>query len=185
MSISPSNLQIGPLVTGSNGAKIAVISQENGPAMWMPEAMQPVFEPKTFEDGATRMTLVLHPAPEQEAYLKSLDAWCRAAVLLQSEQLFGKALTLQQITQCYQSSLKTSDNYPPNLRIKIALTGANATRYWNSAGQKTNAPDTWLGNTIRPRIRIKALRFMAKQFGIVMELTDAQILQVEAKCPFT
>ena len=96
--MSPSNLQIGPLVTSSNGAKMAFISQENGPAMWMPEAMQPVFEPRTFEDGATRMTLVLHPPPEQEAYLRSLDEWCLAAVAKQSEQLFGKVLTLQQLT---------------------------------------------------------------------------------------
>ena len=183
--IAPSNLLICPLITSPNGAKMAFISQENAPVLWMPEPMQPVFEPKPFEEGATRMSLVLHTAPEQETYIKSLDAWCRAAVLLQSEQLFGKALTLQQISQCYQSCLKTSDNYPPSLRVKIAVSGPSATRYWNSTGQKTKAPDTWLGYAIKPRIRIKALWFTAKQFGIVLDLTDAQILEAEVKCPFT
>ena len=72
--IAPSNLLIGPLITSPNGAKMAFISKESGPALWMPEPMQPVFEPKPFEDGATRMSLVLHTAPEQETYIKSLDA---------------------------------------------------------------------------------------------------------------
>jgi hypothetical protein len=34
---------------------MAFISRENGPAMWIPDdTMQPVFEPKVFEDGTTR-----------------------------------------------------------------------------------------------------------------------------------
>ena len=179
------DLQIGALVTSSKGAKMAFISRENTPAMWIPgDTMQPVFEPKVFEDGTTRLNLVLQPTPEQESTLKSLDEWCLATVAQQSEQLFGKSLTLEQLTQCYQPCLKVSDKYPPNLRVKLNLSGANATRYWNAVGRKTIAPDTWVGTAVRPRIRIKALWFMAKQFDIVMELTDAQILELDVKCPF-
>ena len=165
---------------------MAFISRENGPALWQPdEAMQPVFEPKVFNDDrdATRVNLVLQPTAEQEADLRSLDEWCLATVAKQSEQLFGKALTVEQLAPCYQPCLKTSEKYPPNLRVKVNLSGTNATRYWNAVGRKTIAPDTWVGNAIKPRIRIKALWFMAKQFGIVMELTDAQILEAEVKCP--
>ena len=133
------DLQIGTLVTSSKGAKMAFISRENAPAMWLPDdTMQPVFEPKVFEDGSkngtTRLNLVLQPSAEQESTLKSLDEWCLAAVAKQSEQLFGKSLTLEQLTQCYQPCLKASDKYPPNLRVKLNLFGANATRYWNAVG---------------------------------------------------
>ena len=182
-------LQIGALITSPKGAKMAFIFRESGPAIWQPnDAMHPVFEPKVpkvFDEGATRINLVLQPkTPDQEAELKALDDWCLSAVAQQSEQLFGKALTVEQLTQCYQPCLKTSEKYPPNFRVKVNLSGSNATRYWNAAGLKTIAPDAWVGYAIRPRIRIKALWFMAKQFGIVMELTDAQILEAEVKCPF-
>ena len=110
------HLQIGSLVTSSKGAKMAFISRKNEPAMWIPDdTMQPVFEPKVFNDDrdATRVNLVLQPTAEQEADLRSLDEWCLATVAKQSEQLFGKALTVEQLTPCYQPSLKTSEKYPP------------------------------------------------------------------------
>ena len=186
MTALTDDLQIGALVTSSKGAKMAFISCENAPALWLPsDAMLPVFEPKPFEEDATRINLVLQPTPEQEAELKSLDDWCLSTVAKRSEQLFGKVLTLEQLAPCYQPCLKTSDKYPPNLRVKVNLSGTNATRYWNAMGRRTIAPDTWIGNAVKPRIRIKALWFMAKQFGIVMELTDAQILEAEIKCPFS
>ena len=50
--------------------------------------------------------------------------------------------------------------------------------------QKAVAPSSWLDAAVRPIIRIKAVWFMAKQFGIFMELTDAQITEVVPKCPF-
>ena len=178
-------LQIGALVTSSKGAKSAFISRGGGPAVWQPcDPMLPVFEPSSFDGKSSRLNLVLHVTPEQEAEVRALDEWCLAEVVRQSEQLFGKALTVEQLTPCYQPCLKTSEKYPPNVRVKLNLDGNRAACFWDSNKQRTAAPSSWLDAAIRPIIRIKAVWFMAKQFGIVLELTDAQITEVVPKCPF-
>ena len=179
-----SNLEIGALVTSSKGAKSAFISRQSGPAVWQPGVMLPVFEPSSFDGEGSRLNLVLHLVPEQETEMRTLDDWCLATVAKQSEQLFGKALTPEQLTPCYQPCVKTSEKYPPNLRVKLNLDGNRATRFWDSNKQRTAAPGSWLDAAIRPIIRIKAVWFMAKQFGIVMELTDALITDVVPTCPF-
>ena len=119
MTAFTDELQIGALVTSSKGGKSAFISRGGGPAVWQPcDAMLPVFEPSSFDGKGSRLNLVLHITPEQEAEMRALDEWCLAEVARQSEQLLGKALTVEQLTPCYQHCLKTSDKYPPTIRVK-------------------------------------------------------------------
>ena len=95
MPLEFNDLQIGALVTSSKGAKSAFISRGGGPAVWQPcDPMLPVFEPSSFDGKSSRLNLVLHVTPEQEAEVRALDEWCLAEVAKQSEQLFGKALTV-------------------------------------------------------------------------------------------
>jgi len=185
MTTFTDELQIGALVTSSKGGKSAFISRGGGPAVWQPcDAMLPVFEPSSFDGKGSPLNLALHITPEQEAEMRALDEWCLAEVARQSEQLFGKALTAEQLAPCYQPCLKTSEKYPPNIRVKLNLDGHRAVCFWDSNKQRTAAPSSWLDVAFRPIIRIKAVWFMAKQFGIVLELTDAQITEVVPKCPF-
>lgn len=180
-------LQIGHVATSAKGAKVAPIWQNGDcPALWRPaEHMTAVYEPSVYQDpSATRLNLVLRPTPGQETELRELDEWCISCVASQSERLLGKDQSVDELRLLYQPCLRTSEKYPANVRVKLNLCGVAATRFWGEDGKKATAPASWTGSAVLPCIRIKGLWFMAKQFGIVLELTDARITENRAECPF-
>lgn len=180
-------LQIGSVATSGKGAKSAPISLPGDkPAYWQPKVpLLACYEPSAYQNAdATRVNAVLRPAAEHEAELKALDEWCLSFVAENSERLVGRAQSIEQLSGLYQPCLRTSDKYPPSVRVKMNLQGFSATKFWDEAGKATTAPASWTGCSVWPRIRIKGLWFMAKQFGIVLELSDAKVRQVETECPF-
>ena len=180
------NLHIGDVILSSKGAKLAPISSNNGaPVHWRTqEPLGVVFPPNTFspEDKSTRVNLTLRPNEKQQAELQALDEAILKLCFENSERLFGKALSEAQIKDRYQGALRVSDKYPPAVRVKMCTEGPGVVRYWSPTGAPCRAPERWGDATVRPVVRIKSLWFMTGSFGVLLELTDAQVTQEEKSC---
>ena len=181
-------LQIGSIVTNTKGGKSAPITEYGNtkPAFWKSqEPMHAVLEPGAYnEPNATRVNLMLRLTEEQEKSLQELDNWCLDYAIQNAEKLFGKSLPAEQVKTRYVPCVKTSEMYPSTIRVKMNLTGLGATRFWNSNGHRVAAPQKWRGSTVNACVRLKSLWFMPSQFGIVLDLTDAQVTEAPEVCPF-
>ena len=186
-AIDTSILQIGSVATSGKGAKSApIVLPGDKPVFRQPASpLIAMYEPSAYQNAdATRINVVLRPTPEQEQELKELDDWILAYIAENSERLLGKTHTTSQLTERYQTILKTSDKYPTTIRAKMNTQGFSATKFWNVEGKTCPAPSIWSGCAVWPRIRVKGLRFMSRQFGVLLELTDARVEQAETSCPF-
>ena len=119
------------------------------------------------------------PNQQQQDDLKALDEAILRLCCQSSERLFGKILSESQIRERYQGALKISDRYPPAVRLKMCNV-----RYWSPAGLACEPPQNWTEASVKPAIRVKSLWFMTGSFGVLLELTDAQVTQEEKFCPF-
>ena len=130
------------------------------------------------------MNLTLRTTSEHEKELQTLDDWCLEYVAKNCERLLGSSVTPSQLKERYQPILKTSEKYPTSIRVKMNLEGFSAPKFWSDDGKLCSPPKTWQGSMVWPRVRVKGLWFMAKQFGVLLELTDAKVREVECECPF-
>jgi hypothetical protein len=182
----PWNIQIGDVVVSAKGAKIAPITANGSPVYWQPkDALEVVFPPGSYQDDGskTRLTVTLKPTSEQIYELTELDEKILQLCSGSVERLFGKTLSEGHIRERNQGALRLSDKYPANTRVKMNTTGPGAVRYWKN-GVSVEAPDNWVNASVRPVVRVKSLWLMAGSFGVLLEMTDAQVTPEEKACPF-
>ena len=46
------------------------------------------------------------------------------------------------------------------------------------------APASWVGAGVQPRVTLKSLWLMGRQFGCLFEATDVMLDEVAQECPF-
>ena len=176
-------LQAAPIAVNPRGAKTSQLTIDDTAIYWTPGELECAFEPKSFDGSdASRVSLCLRPA---QAVLSQLDALDTAILNMahRTPQWFGKDLTPQQIDDRYVSAVTTSASHPPLFRPKINLSGARPCRFWRS-GHRVEAPQSWAGALVTPRICLKALWFSQGQFGPLLEVHDAQVQHAQETCPF-
>ena len=180
-------LTLGTMVTSGKGAKSAPLSAGGAPALWAPPGLRAVaFEPRPYsgaEAQATRVNLVLR-AGDLEPELRALDAWAVEAATAASTELFGKAMTREQVAERYTPLLKESDKYPATWRVKINLAGSGAVRLWSADGSRREAPEAWTVCTARPLVLLRGLWLMGRDFGVLAEAGDVQLEERAQACPF-
>ena len=185
-TIDFSRLQAAPVATSQKGAKTSQLTIDGTAIYWSPGWMEVAFEPKSFDGSdASRVSLCLRPTPVIQAQLAELDAAVLTLAHANAQAFFGKDLTPEQIQDRYVSPVKTSTSHPPLFRPKINLTGQKPCRFWH-ANSRAEAPVTWAGAQVMPRICVKAIWFNAGQFGCLTEVHDAIVLEsTDADmCPF-
>ena len=84
----------------------------------------------------------------------------------------------------FNSLLKTSEKGYGSLRCKMEFTGRNGVRCWSPQLSRTELPEDWTAQPIKPRLHFKGLWMMPKEFGLLCEMTDAMITEVSTQCPF-
>ena len=178
-------LQAAPVATSQKGAKNSQLTIDGTPIYWRPGAMECAFEPKSFDGtDAARVSLCLRPTPLIQEKLAALDSQILALAQQNSQAFFGKELTEDQVQDRYVSPVKTSTAHPPLFRPKINLTGARPCRFWED-NRKAEAPSSWAGASVTPRLCVKAIWFNAGQFGCLIEVHDAIVECADADmCPF-
>jgi hypothetical protein len=182
--IDTAALQLGELVTSQKGAKTCGLTVRGTAIYWTPGSMEAPFEPRAFDgQEASRVSLCLRPTDSVQRQLEDLDSAILSLATADSTTLFGKELNPQAIIDRYQSALKVSEK-GALMRAKIDLFGGRPCRYWSRTNVRVDAPETWAGSQCTTRLCIKALWFVPKEFGVLLEVHDALVTPPDTECPF-
>ena len=176
-------------VANTKGKKIAAIVRNGQNAFWtLPGPVTPLWQPSVFKglagDSTGRLSLCVMGDTPVIADAIELDAWAIRYATLQSERLFGKTLTEEQVTDRYNGIYKKPDKYQAFVKIKLG-TDRNAPNYWDNEKNKREAPEDFTRCSLNCRVRIIGFWFMNTSFGLTCQLADAQVAaEQSASCPF-
>jgi hypothetical protein len=185
--IDTSRLVLQDTVTSQKGARqIPLANRDGSQVTWQPAAMQCLWQPSAYNDeNATRLNLSLSPGPEAEACLEALDEWLVNALALESSRRFGTQMSAEEVRSRYQSALKTHEASGTRyMRVKVNMTGKAAVRCWDSMRQQRSPPESWTSCSVTPRIVLKGVWLMGKDFGLTLDLRDAMLDEQPTECPF-
>ena len=154
-ALDVSNLSLGDLVTSKRGIKSLPLSCADKPVVWKPDAQNIAFEPKSFNND-DRMNLVMQASPAAIETLRALDEQIVQQCFADSQRIFGKSLTLDEVRLRYNPCLKLSDKgYETTFKAKIALTGTGAIKCWNADKTTCKLPSSWFGCAVQPRLVLR------------------------------
>lgn len=175
------------VATSAKGQKTATVHRNGIFAFWtFTSPATPLFNPTCYGVGETsgKQSLCLRPEADVLEQAEALDQWAVHYCTLNSERLFGKVLNESQVRDRYSPIVRTSDRYPPFVKVKISTDKA-APKYWDVNKDARSAPENWTQCQMLCRSRIVGFWFMGNSFGLSVQVADAQIMQETAlECPF-
>lgn len=171
-----------PVTTGK-GAKFVPVKAH--PA-WTPGPLKILFEPGNFAGAlGDRVNMVFAASPEIASQLRALDSYVKVHLERTSERVIGKKLSEADVNYRYKPLLKPSDKYEPSFKCKVNLVKV---RIWNNEKAPAEAPESWRGLMVHPRLLVKGLWITEKEFGLQLEATDLMLPDPEEEtvieCPF-
>ena len=186
--IDTSRLACQDAYTSSKGAKTIPLAYRDGTAVvWQPrQPLAPLWEASAYnDDAATRLNISFAPTPEVTSTLKNFDSWCIDTLVAESTRLFGGTLDKEEVQRRYQPALRTHEKTgTTSLRLKMNTAGRNAVKCWDTFRAPRSLPESWTSCAVTPRIALKGLWVMGKEFGPLFELQHAMIDEATAECPF-
>ena len=138
------------------------------------------------DDATTRKTIEFRLASDSIwlAYFDTIDGWAIPYIALNSERLFKKTLTDDQVREIYKPIVQRKGTYPATIRCKINMSGQNAARCWNALDQRMPAPEDLRAFELLPRVHISHLWIMNRDCGFVLNTLDLQCVEASTACPF-
>jgi hypothetical protein len=186
MPLETSSLKLGELVVSGKGAKQVPLTSADIPLVWRPGPLRVQWQPKAFNDPeASRVAICFQATGEVEAYVQALESWVLDALSAAPRKYFGQDLAPLQIRERFVSAIKTSQKGYAHLRAKMNLAGRAQVRCWNAEDRKARKqPEDWTMCEVQPCLEIKGLWVMNRDFGLLIEMTDALISESSSICPF-
>ena len=183
-----SSLTISEVVISPKGAKYAqVTSNGTRPTYSHAGYVRCPFGPSTFDrdETAPRQTLEFRTDPTMFEFFTSLDEWAKTYIANNSETLFKKKMSREQVEERYVSCLKQHPSHDPLLKTKINMpNSATPARIWDQTGVRTSLPTHWKNVEVRPKIQISNLWIMSNQVGLVLQVMDLMVREEQHDCPF-
>jgi hypothetical protein len=136
------------------------------------------------DEPNTRKTIEFNLSPEQEESFAKFDRWSVTYLAMNSQRLFKKEMSEEQIRENYKSPLTKKGDYGAHLRCKLNTIGRGAVRCWDTQSMRIDMPEDLRYVEITPRITISHLWVMNKEFGWVFQATDLMLCESEQICPF-
>ena len=185
MPLEISDLSLGDVQVNSKGAKQVPLHQGHNTLTWQPGPLRVKFQPAAFNDpSATRVSICFDVNEEVESYLKVLEDWVIKTVAASSRKYLGQDMTVAQVQERYSPAIKVNPKGYSHLRAKMNTSGRSAVTCWDENRMKREPPDDWTRVEVHPSFEIKGLWMMGKDFGLLIELTNAKITESPAICPF-
>ena len=186
--IDTSRLACQDVFTTSKGAKTIPLAYRDGTAVvWQPrQPLAVLWQPSAYNDEtATRLNISFVPTAEVTEQLRAFDSWCVATLAQESVRLFGTTLDKEEVQRRYQPALRTHEKTgTTSLRCKLNTVGRNAVKCWDTFRASRSLPESWTSCAVTPRIALKGLWVMGKEFGPLLELQHAMLDEATAECPF-
>ena len=138
------------------------------------------------DDATTRKTIEFRLAQDSIwlAYFETIDAWAIPYIALNSERLFKKTLTDDQVREVYKNIVQRKGTYPATIRCKINVAGGGAVRCWSALDQRMSIPEDLRAFELLPRVHISHLWIMNRDCGFVINVLDLQCVEASTACPF-
>ena len=185
------DFQLADVQTSSRGAKTAQLLGNNGQKIMMSFGSEasPTSTPfgaTNFNDEtALRKTLDLRINGDEVAFFQDLDAWAVEYLSKNSERLFKKAATQDQVREHYKSPVSVKEGYQPLVRCKVNTSGQYAVRCWNTDRERIELPEDLRGCQLLANAQLSHLWVMGRDFGWVITVQDIMILSEDSSaCPF-
>jgi len=183
-----SKLTLGPILTTTKGSKQIQISKDDGsPVIWTPsEYLEVAFEPSNFSDKeSSRLSICFAPTEEIINNFQGIfETWCIKTLAKKSQELLGSQQTAEQIKEKFQSCVKTSEKGWTSFRCKMNVAGKNAIQCWTPERVKCSQPNSWRDCKLKPQLHLKSMYLMNKEVGLIIEIKNALIEEIEPQCPF-
>ncbi len=177
--------QFMPSSSSDGWVKSVLIAHQQRPIVLSIQNAFSPFEPSAYVEGATRKTLTLRLSKEWDAAFDCLEACLLHEVTTRSQELFGRALSEEEVAEMYKPLTKKSGEYPRNLRAKLNTTGVYAARYWASDKTRLDAPETLADIHLNVRVALRAIWIGDDAWGVVADCTDLQLVGLSSEeCPF-
>ena len=146
-----------------------------------PEHLRIPFDASNYDkDGsACRLSLVFETNPELQTLIETFDGWIVRYMSEHSERIFKKTMTPEQVRVGYCSCLKYKEPYAPTLKCKLDKDGRRGICCWQPSGERADQPSDWRSVMAKPRLHVSHLWVMGAQHGVVIQLTDAEIVPSE------
>jgi len=142
------------------------------------------FGPSSFDKDpkAKRQNLDLVLAdPAVCEQVAALDTWALGYITKHSERLLKKTMTEEQVKSAYHSCVREpkEPRFPPMLKCKVDSEGKRQLCLWDEEGKATQAPLNWREVELKVIVRVSHLWIMGAAFGLVLQITDAQVFPKE------
>ena len=196
VELDVASFTIGEAQTSARGARHAGMLARCGrtPCLRLPPGLRAPFGATSWQDEQTdRKNLDLTDIPEQcVSWLQTLDAWAVDAAFQNSERLFKKTLSREEVAGLYTPCLKPGkDDWPPTLRLKCNTAGSKALRCWerseepeDTALRRRAMPEGFRDARLEACVQVGYLWFQAKSFGLCLNISDLVVTESGTECPF-
>jgi len=138
--------------------------------------------------SAQRLSLDLRCAdPKVRSLFERLDAWAPGELAENSERIFGKKMSLEQVLAGYKPCLRCKEGFVALLHTKVTFDGPNGTTFWDHQKYKCPPPSDLKNCAMLVRITVPHLWISSGSFGFVCNLESCQLVPEEApvqECPF-
>ena len=183
MPFSTDGLTYGEVSSSGKGAKTVPLL---GASSYSPGTLQCLWQPKGFNgEDTNRVSISFKPTEDLVKDVRALESWVLDAVSGDPRKFFNTDLSPQQIQERFGSMLKTSDKGHQSFRAKMNFSGRNGVKCWSADRQRRDLPDDWPSCSVKPLFVFKGLWIMSREWGVLCELTDAQITESDGECPFS
>ena len=179
-------LTLGEPVTSGKGGKSVPISYDGKPVVWTPDAQPVQYEPSSFTgEDVSRVNLVMRASSSALEQLTALDEAIISLAAHNSLKIFGKQLLEDEVRLRYNPLVKRSEKgYAPTWKTKVNLSGRSAVVCWDADRKVREQPEEWIACSVQPRVTLRALWVMSKEFGAMFECSDVLIDEAAKECPF-
>ena len=176
---------LGDVQINPKGTKRCPLTTANGEDVFFKSAGELLvapFGPSSFDKDpeARRQGLDMRTAErpgELEKCFQELDEWAIQYLSEHSERILKKPLTKDQVAAGYTSSLKQKQGYNPLVRTKIDISGRRSICYWTIENEAREAPADWKSTLFRVNIHISSLWIMGSSYGLIVNVTDMEIVK--------
>ena len=171
----------------SNGIKNMPLSYQHQTLAVTINRVYSPFEPSSFVEGGTRLTLTVGLPKEWDASFDCFEACLIHEVAERSDEFFGRPVAEEEVQAMYKPISKKTGDFPRTLRTKLNMAGTYRVRYWSTNKEAMDAPSpqSHAGMTYNARVALRGLWFGEHAWGVVAECTDLQLTEEAVSvCPF-
>jgi hypothetical protein len=177
-----SSLTLGDAIVTRSGSRNSALS---GSTTWSPGDLKVQWQPKVFPGSdSTRVSISFQSTEAAATDLANLESWVLHTVASDPRRFIGQSWSSPQVKDRFVSCLKESDRGFSTIRCKMNTEGKNQVRCWDESKALREMPEDWTSVSVRPQIIAKGVWSQSSQWGLVLELVDAQISEAKPECPF-